>query len=382
MAKTMGEIIKHLRKEQGITQEALAELLRITPQAISKWENQSGMPDISQIVPLANIFGVSTDILFGLKEDNGEKEVQTIIEEAHSVFSSPQTRNQYRLCYEKIVDGLKKYPNNPLLLIYALESGIALAFPENDCYDGEHDDVIYKECIRNAEILFAVGKNPTDILRAHMIMVLLHASHGNREEAIKHAKCFPWRADMTSHAMEADIAHFEKDYSREQFFRQRNFAFHMEAVLDDLVQYARSFRIQKKYEEALSVYKKMLDLIQWYTAEEEIVPSLHCREWGDIYLHMATLYINMGNHDGAIDVLTQMTEYDLDMRIRFTEMTPPKRTSLLFQSTTFPGYYSKKDCKEKLFLKLTSPSLTPLMKDTRYQKLLEKARDSDFFKAT
>lgn len=372
MAKTMGEIIKHLRKAQGITQEALAELLRVTPQAISKWENQSGMPDISQIVPLANIFGVSTDILFGLKEDTSEKEVQQIIEDAHSVFSFPQTLDQYRLYYKKLLEGLKKYPNHPSLLIYALESGIALAFPENDCYDAEHDDAIYKECIRNAEILFAVGKNPTDLLRAHMIMVLLHAAHGNREEAMKHAKFFPWRTDMTSHAMEAYIAHFDKDYSREQFFHQRNFAFHMEAVLDDLVQYARAFRMQKKYEQSLAIYKKMLDLIQWYTAEEEIVPSLHCREWGDIYLHMATLYIHMGDHDGAIDALTKMTEYDLHMRSRFTEMTPPKHRSLLFQSTTFPGYYSKKGRNEKLFLKLTSPALSPLAKDDRYQALLEK----------
>ena len=129
---TMGEIIKSLRKEQGITQETLAEFLRVTPQAISKWENNTGMPDISQIVPLANIFGVSTDILFGLEKKDDEKEILRILDDAGSVFSSPQTPDQYRLCYKKIIEGLKKYHNNPTLLIYALERGITLAFPEND----------------------------------------------------------------------------------------------------------------------------------------------------------------------------------------------------------------------------------------------------------
>lgn len=372
MKNTMGEIIKRLRKEQGITQETLAELLRVTPQAISKWENNTGMPDISQIVPMANIFGVSTDVLFGLKTPNNEEEIRAIIEDAHSVYSYPQTIDQYRLCYQKISDGLKKYPSDPTLLIYALEHGIALAYPENDCYDTENADHIYKECIRNAEILFAVGKNPTDILRAHMIMVLLHASHGNSEEAAKHAKFFPWRADMTVHAMEADIAHFEKNYPREQFFRQRNFSFHLEALLDDLVQYARSFRAEQKYGEALDIYEKMVSLIKWCTAEEEIVPSLHCREWGDIYLHMATLCLNMGDFEKAIDALTKMVDFDIDMRERFTEETSPKHRSLLFQGTTFPGYYSKKNRKEKLFLKLTAPSLAPLAKNPRYQKLLER----------
>lgn len=371
---TMGEIIKSLRKEEGITQETLAEFLRVTPQAISKWENNTGMPDISQIVPLANIFGVSTDLLFGLEKKDDEKEIQAILDDAESVFTSVQTPDQFRLCYEKTIEGLKKYPNNPTILIYSLERGIALAFPENDCYDAKNADVIYKECIRNAEILFAVGKNPTDILRAHMIMVLLHASHGNIEEATKHTKYFPWRADMTSHAMDADIAHFEKNYPREQFFRQRNLAFHIEAVLDDLVQYARSFRYENKYNESLAIYEKMLTLIEWCTEEEEIVPSLHCREWGDIYLHMATLCMNTGDQEKAIDYLTKMTNYDIDMRDRFTEMTPPKHNSLLFQGTTFPGYYSKKGRKEKLLLKLNSPSFVPLAEVERYQKLLERAK--------
>lgn len=67
MAMTMGQIIKKLRKGRGFTQEELAERLGVTYQAISKWENDSGMPDISQIVPLATIFDVSTDFLFGLR---------------------------------------------------------------------------------------------------------------------------------------------------------------------------------------------------------------------------------------------------------------------------------------------------------------------------
>ncbi|MBQ8497862.1 MAG: helix-turn-helix transcriptional regulator [Clostridia bacterium] len=375
MAKTMGEIIKTLRKERGITQETLAELLRVTPQAVSKWENNTGMPDISQIVPLANVFGVSTDVLFGLAETQNETEIKSIISDAFGEFSFPREQEQHTRCYEKLTEGLKKYPNTPLLLINALELGIALAYPENDCYDAKNSERIYKECIRNADILISVSKNPTDILRTHMIMVMLHASHGNKEAAAEHAKNFPWRADMTSHQMEAAIAHFEKKYANEQFFRQRDFIYHMEAVLNDLVQYARAFCHDQKYDEAIYIYEKMLSLIEWFTSEETIVPSLHCREWGDIYVPMATLYLNKGDPDKAIAALTKMVDYDIDMRNRFTEMTPPKHNSLLFQGTTFPGYYRKKDRKEKLILKLTSPSLAPLHNDDRYQTLLERAKE-------
>ena len=75
MKENMGQIIKRLRKERNLTQEELAEQLNISAQAISKWENGTSMPDISQVVPLANLFGVPTDVLFGVYGTEHEEEV-------------------------------------------------------------------------------------------------------------------------------------------------------------------------------------------------------------------------------------------------------------------------------------------------------------------
>ncbi|MBP3292508.1 MAG: helix-turn-helix transcriptional regulator, partial [Clostridia bacterium] len=46
----IGQIIKKLRKERNLTQEELAEQLNVTAQSVSKWENGTGLPDISQVV--------------------------------------------------------------------------------------------------------------------------------------------------------------------------------------------------------------------------------------------------------------------------------------------------------------------------------------------
>ncbi|MGN0173404.1 MAG: helix-turn-helix domain-containing protein, partial [Acutalibacteraceae bacterium] len=75
------ETFKYYRKNKGYTQEEIANLLSVTAQAVSKWEMGVSMPDISLIVPIANIFGISTDLLlenFSKTEDDISSEIGTI----------------------------------------------------------------------------------------------------------------------------------------------------------------------------------------------------------------------------------------------------------------------------------------------------------------
>ena len=65
----IGNNIKIIRKQIGLTQEELALHIGVTPQAVSRWENGTGMPDISMVVPLAKTLNVSTDYLFGLEKN-------------------------------------------------------------------------------------------------------------------------------------------------------------------------------------------------------------------------------------------------------------------------------------------------------------------------
>ena len=66
--------IAELRRASGLTQDALAEKLGVTYQAVSKWENAISCPDIALIPAISDIFGVSIDSLFGRTE---EKEVSS-----------------------------------------------------------------------------------------------------------------------------------------------------------------------------------------------------------------------------------------------------------------------------------------------------------------
>lgn len=60
---SFGNIIKKLRSDRNMTQEQLAEVLSISAQAVSRWETNIALPDISLLPILANFFDVTTDFL-------------------------------------------------------------------------------------------------------------------------------------------------------------------------------------------------------------------------------------------------------------------------------------------------------------------------------
>lgn len=68
METTLGKQISFYRKRQKMTQEQLAELLGVTAQAVSKWENDQSCPDITTVPKLASIFSITTDELFGIAQ--------------------------------------------------------------------------------------------------------------------------------------------------------------------------------------------------------------------------------------------------------------------------------------------------------------------------
>lgn len=68
----IGKNIALLRKQKNMTQEELASILHVSPQAVSKWENELSCPDIALLPQLAAVFGVSVDFLLGITPPTSE----------------------------------------------------------------------------------------------------------------------------------------------------------------------------------------------------------------------------------------------------------------------------------------------------------------------
>ena len=97
----LGSVIKRLRTEQGVTQDALAEYLGISYQAVSKWETGTTLPDITLLPKLAVFFGVRIDELFSVGHEDELERIDTMLQK--------ETMSDQNYSYAKrILDGILK----------------------------------------------------------------------------------------------------------------------------------------------------------------------------------------------------------------------------------------------------------------------------------
>jgi len=92
-----GTKIKTLRNKRGITQEALAKAMGVTPQTVSKWENDVTMPDVALLPELSVFFGVTIDELFSLDAKKQMERIDNRIYEAGLISETEATQMEETL---------------------------------------------------------------------------------------------------------------------------------------------------------------------------------------------------------------------------------------------------------------------------------------------
>ena len=70
-----GEQIKKIRAEKNLTQQKMADMLNVSRQAVSNWENDKNLPDIEMIINMSRAFNMTLDeLVFGGKDMNNMTE--------------------------------------------------------------------------------------------------------------------------------------------------------------------------------------------------------------------------------------------------------------------------------------------------------------------
>lgn len=118
MKINIGENLKKLRLSKDLTQEQLAEVLSVSPQAISRWENNTAYPDIAMLPGIAVFYNTTIDELIGMDEICKTENISKI----HSEVQALAAISQVDKAIAAIREGLKLHPNNSGLLLALAET--------------------------------------------------------------------------------------------------------------------------------------------------------------------------------------------------------------------------------------------------------------------
>ena len=135
---SFGENLRMVRKERNISQEDLAELLNVSRQAVSKWEQGSGYPEMEKMITLAKTLNVSLDFLVsGQNPEAAAPKIQR--QPTGKIFIKTHDGKQLINCYKVAsVPLFKSSPDEPKYALFGIDS--ATFWGENKIFLGWYAD--------------------------------------------------------------------------------------------------------------------------------------------------------------------------------------------------------------------------------------------------
>ena len=182
---TIGQRIKKLRRERNITQEQLAEYLNLSASAVSQWECDRVMPDISQLPLLANLFEVSADVLLGIDVDSKARRIEEIYQTALKTSQDGHREEAIAI----LRDGLRQYPDSFKLMDF-LVSELWCRTPRDD-ETAQEIEAYHKQMETYLDKILTQCTD--DTIRSHAVerACFLYERIGRYDDAIKLAESIP-----------------------------------------------------------------------------------------------------------------------------------------------------------------------------------------------
>lgn len=249
----IGNKIKELRKNRGITQEQFADAIGISFQAVSKWENNISLPDIALVPSIASYFEVSLDELFDYNVDKIQEEAITIAKESWKYRNT-----DWGAAREILYNGLKKYPDNEILLLNLLYVTDYEKYPDEE--------------IRIASKVVDVAKDDASRYDAYRFMAYAYKAKGDIESASK-------TIDMIPEFYFTRLGEKARVLDGEESYRAAGTEF-SESLYDliSMMQIMASYKLEiGKYDEALELCNQAISVLDtlnvkdgWYGKKEAL----------------------------------------------------------------------------------------------------------------
>ena len=283
MTLSISENIRKHRAAKIMTQEQLAEIVGVSPQAVSRWENGTSYPDITLLPVLANIFGITVDILLGADSIKRQAQIQEILERNRALHNEGRIEDSISYIKTKI----REFPDSAELayqLAYALDKKVCFSPIESN--GNTLDKEIYELC----NLAIQLDKDISWVTPAsRRLLCICNIRLGNKEKALEIAQNMPtWWVSSEMLSLYA----MEPDESAKQ--RQYNLLSLMDMMILHLHKIARDM---KSDEESIIILDKAITLAEMISGDDH---KFYNERVFKCYIWKARYQCRLDNNDGAL----------------------------------------------------------------------------------
>ena len=299
MEISLSKNIKALRKERGLTQEQLADMLGVTTGAVHKWESGISVPEIGMIVMMADFFDTSVDFLLGYRlNDNKLSEVSERIQE--------YLRTMNPLAIEEADSALRKYPNS-----FDIVYKCAVIYHVFGL--GEHDKAKLRRSLELLERSLLLIEQNTDPEMGELVvygeMAEIRMVLGEAEEGIKILKDHNI-GGLFSDVIGVGLPFFLGRYEEAENYLTTSFMRSLSSLVNTITGFVLVFCSRKDYANAQ-------DIVSWGL---ELIRGLRKHDTTDFIGKVETILLVLYAHTLMMEGNTSEAEESLQKAYRISRM--------------------------------------------------------------
>jgi len=308
MSSNLGANIKFFRKNKGFTQEELAGMLGVTPQAVSRWESEAGLPDVSMIVPIAQTLNITTDALLGYQVQSQDDRISEQVFERMKEFEdvANPAESALKVC-EYLAEEANKHPMNyEIVLKYVQKvAGLSYYIDMEQFLSGEPEraKAILDDGIRKGLNVIRYSNNNKKINKAHYALAWIYIHRKDFDNAREHVNVLP---GLDGHCIKEELTmslvFFEKGFDS-----MKDSAVEFNRLLFDvLVHQVNTLSTHYCYfgelKEAMEICDWCEDVLTAYASKPEFVTETYSWVLKKFNFSKMSAYLKAGEKEKAKEV--------------------------------------------------------------------------------
>lgn len=304
MNQNLGANIRIYRKNKGFTQEELANMLGVTPQAVSRWESEAGLPDIGLIIPMAQILGVTTDALFGYDKINQDEAItKRILGYADSLYDEgDRWGSSLKICDYLCEESTKNPTNYEIQIEYVQKIANLSMLVDLEGFlkdEPQRYQKLYDDGIRKGIQVVRYCNNHHLIDKAHYALAWIYIHMKDYDNAREHINVLPSLAsNRVKESINMELTFFEKGFEDMKDVIVENSKILFNVLSKHLYVVSQAYAYFGGKEEALGIIDWSKQLLDLYSEKETFFDaSAYFRTVKWLALHKMVAFSRAGEKD-------------------------------------------------------------------------------------